>query len=102
MINLDIDFNLKQNFSKSVSKFRQNTLFEFVIKNSSLGIMMLLQIYRLHFQSNGVKCNPHVVILSTSVKHEHKTLQACKRMRSGGGNKLITLARKTTDLIMRN
>jgi hypothetical protein len=101
MLNLDIDFNLKQNLFKSVSKCRQNILFEFVIKNSSLGIMMLPQIYWCRFQSNGVKCNPHVVILSTSVQHAHKTLQACKRC-GLGGDKLITLAGKTTDLIMRN
>jgi len=85
MTNLDIDLDLKQNLFKSVSKFRQNILFEFVIKNSSLGIMMLPQIYRRHFQSNGVKCYPHVVILSTNVQHAHKTLQACTRMRSGEG-----------------
>ena len=85
MINLYIDLKLKQNLFKSVSKFRQNILLEFVTKNSSSGIMMLPQIYKSHFQSNGVKCNPHVVILSTSVQHAHKTLQACKRMRCGGG-----------------
>jgi len=83
MINLDIDLNLEPNLFKSVSKFRQNILFEFVIKNSSLGIMMLPQIHKRHFQSNGVKCNPRVVIFSTNVQHAHKTLQACKRMRSG-------------------
>jgi hypothetical protein len=84
-----------------VSKFRQNILFQSVIKSSRLGITMLPQIYRRHFQSNEVKCNPQVVIIPSSVQHAHKTLQASRGC-GLGWDKLITLAGKTADLIMRN
>jgi hypothetical protein len=71
-----------------------------------LGIMVLPQIYGRHFRSNVLKYNPDVVVINPSMKHIHKILRACNRMRSvgwgGGGIKLITFAGKTTDLITRS
>jgi len=81
MTNLYIDFKLKQNLFKSVSKFRQNILLEFVTKIAVWGLWCYRRFIRAIFSLMGWNA---ILMSSSSLPAYNMHIKHFRRARGCG------------------